>query len=107
MAENFFLDNLDLQFHLKNTDLRQVVALKEKGYTYHEKYPAAPRHYEDAQDNYRRLLTGAGRHLRERRRAARGGSGRRGRAIPRRQGAVFRLPRKTRSTRSSKPNCWA
>jgi alkylation response protein AidB-like acyl-CoA dehydrogenase len=56
MAENFFLDNLDLQYHLQHTDLRQVVALKEKGYAYHEKYPAAPRHYEDAQDNYRRLL---------------------------------------------------
>ena len=57
MAENFFLDNLDLQFHLKNTDLRQVIALKEQGYSFHEKYLAAPRHYEDAQDNYRRLLT--------------------------------------------------
>jgi alkylation response protein AidB-like acyl-CoA dehydrogenase len=57
MPENFFLDNPDLQYHLQHTDLRQVVALKEKNYTYHEKYPAAPRHYHDAQDNYRRILT--------------------------------------------------
>jgi alkylation response protein AidB-like acyl-CoA dehydrogenase len=57
MPENFFLDNLDLQYHLQHTDLRQVVALKERNYTYHEKYPAAPRHYQDALDSYRRLLT--------------------------------------------------
>lgn len=56
MAENFFLDNRDLQFYLQQADLRQVVALKEKGYTYHEKYAAAPRHYEDARDSYRLLL---------------------------------------------------
>ena len=56
MAENFFLDNRDLQFHLQHTDLRQVVALKEKWYIHHTKYPTAPRHYEDAQDNYRILL---------------------------------------------------
>jgi alkylation response protein AidB-like acyl-CoA dehydrogenase len=56
MSENFFLDNRDLQFHLEQADLRQVVALKEKGYTNHEKYPSAPRNYEDARDNYRLLL---------------------------------------------------
>lgn len=56
MAENFFLDNLDLQFHLNHTDLRQIVELGEKGYTYREKHPAAPRNYQDAVDNYRILL---------------------------------------------------
>ncbi len=56
MAENFFLDNLDLQFYLQHTDLRQVVALKEKGYSYHAKYQAAPRNYQDALDSYRLLL---------------------------------------------------
>jgi len=56
MAENFFLDNLDLQYHLAHIDLQQVVGLKEKGYTYHERYPAAPRNYEDALDNYRLIL---------------------------------------------------
>ena len=56
MAENFFLDNRDLQFHLQQADLRQVLALREKGYANHEKYPSAPRNYEDARDNYRLLL---------------------------------------------------
>lgn len=56
MAENFYLDNLDLQFHLDKLDLSEVVELKEKGYTYHAQYPTAPRHYQDAKDNYRVLL---------------------------------------------------
>jgi alkylation response protein AidB-like acyl-CoA dehydrogenase len=56
MTENYFLDNLDLQFHLNHADLGKVVELREKGYTYREKHPAAPRSYKDAQDNYRILL---------------------------------------------------
>jgi alkylation response protein AidB-like acyl-CoA dehydrogenase len=56
MAENFFLDNLDLKYHLDKVDLSEVVEIKEKGYTYSEKYPTAPRHYKDAKDNYRLLL---------------------------------------------------
>ena len=56
MAENFFLDNLDLQFHLDKLDLRRVVELKEKGYSNYGQYPSAPRHYDDAKDNYRLLL---------------------------------------------------
>jgi alkylation response protein AidB-like acyl-CoA dehydrogenase len=56
MAENFFLDNLDLQYHLDKADLREVLEIREKGYTYQPQYPSAPRHYEDAKDNYRLLL---------------------------------------------------
>ena len=56
MAENFFLDNLDLQFRLERLDLREVVEIKEKGYTTVDQYPAAPRNYNDAKDNYRLLL---------------------------------------------------
>src|SRR5574341_310846 len=56
MAENFFLDNLDLQFHLDKADLREVIDVREKGYTYCQQYPTAPRHYQDAKDNYRLLL---------------------------------------------------
>lgn len=56
MAENFFLDNLDLQYHLDKLDLAEVVEIKEKGYSYSAQYPIAPRHYEDAKDNYRLLL---------------------------------------------------
>jgi alkylation response protein AidB-like acyl-CoA dehydrogenase len=54
--DNFFLDNFDLQFHLDKVDLREVVELKEKGYSYRQQQPTAPRHYKDARDNYRLLL---------------------------------------------------
>jgi alkylation response protein AidB-like acyl-CoA dehydrogenase len=56
MAENFFTDNLDLQFHLDKLDLSETVEILEDGYRYHEQYPAAPRSYADAKDNYRLLL---------------------------------------------------
>ncbi len=56
MAENFFADNLDLQFHLDKLDLSEVVEILEKGYSYHAQYPAAPRNYADAKDNHRLLL---------------------------------------------------
>ena len=56
MAENFFLDNLDLQFRLEHLDLQDVVEIKEKGYCYAGEHPAAPRNYADAKDNYRLLL---------------------------------------------------
>ncbi len=56
MADNFFTDNLDLQFRLDELDLSQVVDLLEEGYTTHTQYPGAPRNYVDAKDNYRLLL---------------------------------------------------
>jgi alkylation response protein AidB-like acyl-CoA dehydrogenase len=56
VAENFFTDNLDLQFHLDKLDLSEVVEIMEKGYGYHAQYPAAPRNYQDARDDYRLLL---------------------------------------------------
>jgi len=56
MADNFFLDNPDLQFYFEHADLREVVELKEKGYSYRARYPQAPRNYRDAMDNYRILL---------------------------------------------------
>jgi alkylation response protein AidB-like acyl-CoA dehydrogenase len=56
MSDNFFLDNADLQFRLEHLELQDVLEIKEKGYQYHEDYPAAPRHYSDAKDNYRLLL---------------------------------------------------
>jgi alkylation response protein AidB-like acyl-CoA dehydrogenase len=57
MAENFFTDNLDLQFHLDEVNLSEVVELLEDGYSHHEQYPVAPRNYADAKDNYRLLLS--------------------------------------------------
>ncbi|NIM95125.1 MAG: acyl-CoA dehydrogenase [Anaerolineales bacterium] len=57
MPENFFTDNPDLQYHLDRLDLSEVVQVIEDGYNNHQKYPAAPRNYTDAKDNYRLLLT--------------------------------------------------
>jgi len=57
MAENLFTDNLDLQFHLDKSDLGEVIEIIEDGYRHHDQYPAAPRNYADAKDNYRLLLT--------------------------------------------------
>ncbi len=56
MSENFFTDNLDIQFRLDQIDLSEVVELKENGYAYAQDYPAAPRNYADAKDNYRLML---------------------------------------------------
>lgn len=56
MSENFFLDNPDLQFRLEHLDLREVVDLKERGYAEADRYPTAPRSYEDAKENYRIVL---------------------------------------------------
>jgi len=57
MPENFFTDNADLLYQLDRLDLTEVVEALESGYHNHEKYPAAPRNYADAKDNYRLLLT--------------------------------------------------
>ncbi len=56
MTENFYLDNPDLQFQLEKMDLRETFELREKGYSLHETYPAAPRNYMDAKDNCRLIL---------------------------------------------------
>jgi alkylation response protein AidB-like acyl-CoA dehydrogenase len=56
MTDNFFLDNLDLQFRLEHLELQDVIELQEKGYKYSQEYAAAPRHYADAKDNHRLLL---------------------------------------------------
>jgi 3-(methylthio)propanoyl-CoA dehydrogenase len=56
MADNFFLDNPDLQFRLQQLDLEETLQLKEEGYAEAAHNPAAPRNYADAKDNYRLLL---------------------------------------------------
>lgn len=53
---NFFDDNKDLKFILSNLDLREAVALKEDDYADAETFDYAPVDYEDAKDNYERVL---------------------------------------------------
>lgn len=56
MAENFYLDNDDLRFHLAHIALETVVGMKEEGYTQCEKHAEAPVDYTDAKDNYDQVL---------------------------------------------------
>lgn len=53
---NFYLDNSDLSFRLQQVDLQEVIAVKEKGYSFHSQYPTAPRSYADAIENYNLML---------------------------------------------------
>ncbi len=56
MAENFYLDNADLRFHLRNVDLEDVVRLLEDDYAQAAESAEAPESYEDAIDSYDRVL---------------------------------------------------
>lgn len=53
---NFYTDNEDIKFHLGHPLMEKIVALKEQNYTQAEKYEDAPRDYEDAFDNYDKVL---------------------------------------------------
>ena len=57
---NFFSDNKDLQFHLNHPLMRKIVELKERGFADKELYDYAPQDFDDAMDNYRRVLEIAG-----------------------------------------------
>jgi alkylation response protein AidB-like acyl-CoA dehydrogenase len=57
---NFFLDNPDILFHFNRSDLREVVSALEEGYAQSREYPYAPVNYEDAVENYRKVLEIAG-----------------------------------------------
>jgi 3-(methylthio)propanoyl-CoA dehydrogenase len=56
MSDNFFLDNPDLRFRLERLDLREVVDRLEGGYAESDRWPGAPRSYDDALDSYRIVL---------------------------------------------------
>lgn len=53
---NYFLDNPDLLFHFKNLDLKEVVAIAEEEYRQAHAFSYAPVNYEDAMENYARVL---------------------------------------------------
>jgi 3-(methylthio)propanoyl-CoA dehydrogenase len=56
MAENFYLDNPDIQFRFEQADLKEIVGIKEANYRFHAQYPSAPASYTDAMENYRLML---------------------------------------------------
>jgi alkylation response protein AidB-like acyl-CoA dehydrogenase len=53
---NFFTDNPDIIFHFENMDLEEIVAWTEDNYEQAKKYNYAPTNYEDAKENYRKIL---------------------------------------------------
>jgi len=53
---NFFTDNSDLVYRFNNIDLREVVDLAENNYEEAKKYAHAPVNYEDAIENFKKIL---------------------------------------------------
>lgn len=53
---NFYIDNEDLKFHLEHPLMKKIVALKERNFADAGKCDTAPRDFEDALDNYDKVL---------------------------------------------------
>jgi alkylation response protein AidB-like acyl-CoA dehydrogenase len=53
---NFFTDNKDIQFQFDHMDLRKIVHLTEHYFAHKDDYDFAPKDYDDAMDNYRKVL---------------------------------------------------
>jgi alkylation response protein AidB-like acyl-CoA dehydrogenase len=53
---NFYTENKDLRFHLKHPAMEKIVSLKEMDYRDRGNYDYAPCDFEDAMDNYDRVL---------------------------------------------------
>lgn len=53
---NFYTDNPDLKHHLNHPLMQKIVALKERNYTDAEKFDYAPQNFEDAMDNFDKVL---------------------------------------------------
>ncbi len=53
---NFFTDNKDLLFQLDNLNIQEVVEIAEHGYAEAQECDYAPTDYQDAVDNYRKVL---------------------------------------------------
>lgn len=54
--ENFYTDNPHLRFHLTHPLMEKIVKLKEEGYSQKDKYDFAPLDFEDAIDNYDKVM---------------------------------------------------
>lgn len=53
---NYYTDNEDIKFQLSHPMMKKIVDLKEEGYKDKEKYDYAPHDFEDAMDNYDKVL---------------------------------------------------
>lgn len=53
---NYYTDHPEIEFHLDHPLMKRIVELKEKGYADKDQYADAPVCYEDAIENYKRVL---------------------------------------------------
>ncbi|MCH4146912.1 MAG: acyl-CoA dehydrogenase family protein [Prevotella sp.] len=53
---NYYTDHPEIEFHLNHPLMKRIVDLKERNYAEKDKYEDAPVNYEDAIENYKRLL---------------------------------------------------
>ena len=53
---NYFTDNADLLYHFERLDLKEIVEMTEENYKQAEKFDYAPLNYEDAKENYKKVL---------------------------------------------------
>ncbi|MDD7529757.1 MAG: Acyl-CoA dehydrogenase C-terminal domain-containing protein [Prevotellaceae bacterium] len=53
---NYYTDHPELAFYLRHPLMKRIVELKERGFADKDTYPDAPIDYEDALDNYDKLL---------------------------------------------------
>ncbi len=53
---NYFLENPDLLYQFERLDLKEIVELTENNYKEAEKFDYAPINYEDAKENYKKIL---------------------------------------------------
>ncbi|MBP5365378.1 MAG: acyl-CoA dehydrogenase family protein [Bacteroidales bacterium] len=53
---NYYTETPELKYHLHNQLMRRIVELKERGFAEKEQYPHAPQDFDDAMDNYERVL---------------------------------------------------
>lgn len=53
---NYYTDRPEIAFYLNHPLMRRIVELKERGFSDKDTYEDAPVDYEDAIENYRRLL---------------------------------------------------
>ena len=53
---NYYTDNLELRFHLQHPLMQRIVELKERNFEDKNKYEDAPVDFDDAIENYNRLL---------------------------------------------------
>lgn len=53
---NFFTDNKDILFHFENLNIEEIVEIIEHNYDEANHYNYAPKDYQDALDNYKKVL---------------------------------------------------